>query len=67
MRAGAAHHGDHEWRAHQTLALCLDMFKPCVRVLGAKCGGDSLAGRAPSLPFKHDEAPRCELAVIGHA
>jgi len=21
MRAGAAHHGDHEWRPHQTLAL----------------------------------------------
>jgi hypothetical protein len=27
MRAGAAHHGDHEWRAHQTLALGLDMFR----------------------------------------
>jgi hypothetical protein len=40
MRAGAAHHGDHEWRARKTLALGLDMFGPRVRVLGAKCSGD---------------------------
>ena len=66
MRAGAAHHGDHEWRAHETLAFGLDMFSPCVRVLDAKCRGDCLAGRTPRLAFKHDEAPRCQLAMIGH-
>jgi hypothetical protein len=44
MRAGAAHHGDHEWRTHETLALGLDMFRPRVRVLGAKCSSECLAG-----------------------
>ena len=32
MRAGVAHHGDHEWCAHETLALGLDMFRPRVWV-----------------------------------
>ena len=59
MRAGAAHHGDHEWHPHQTLALCREMFRPRVRVLNAKCSGDCLAGRPPRLAFNHDEAPRC--------
>jgi hypothetical protein len=67
MWAGAVHDGDHEWRAHQTLALRVDMFRPRVRVLGAKCSGDCLAGRTPSVAFKHDKAPRCELAMIRHA
>ena len=63
--AGAAYHGNHEWRAHETLALGLDMFRPRVRVVGTKCSGDCLAGRPPRLAFEHDEAPRCQLAVIG--
>ena len=66
MRAGAAHHGDHEWRARETLALGLDMFRLCIRVLSAKSSRDCLAGRTPSFAFKHDETPRRQLAVVGH-
>ena len=66
MRAGAAHHGDHERRARETLALGLDMFRLCIGVLSAKSSDDCLAGRTPSFAFKHDETPRRQLAVIGH-
>jgi len=66
MRAGAAHHGDHQGRAHETLALGLDMFSLRVRILGAKCKGDYRTGRTPCFAFEHDEAPRCQPAVIRH-
>jgi len=66
MRPGAAHHGDHEWGALETFALGLDMFGLRIRVLSAKRCGDCDASRTPRLAFKHDEAPGCQLAMIGH-
>ncbi len=66
MGAGAAHHGDHKWCAHETLALDFDMFRLCVLILGAKCSGYRSAGRTPRLTFEDDETPRCKLAVIGY-
>src|ERR1700722_1759036 len=66
VRCGAADHGDHQRRAQQTRPLGLDMVRFRVRIFGAKCGGDRRTGRSSRLAFEHDEAPRRELAVIGH-
>jgi hypothetical protein len=56
MRAGAAHHSNHEWRAHETLALGLDMFRPRARVLGrnaAAIGSPTDRFASPSNTMKH--------------
>ena len=49
------------------VALGLDLLGLGVRVLGAKRRDDRLAGGEPGLALEDDEAPRHELAVIGHA
>jgi len=67
MRRGAAHHGDHQRRAHETLALGRDMLRLRVRVFGVEGGGNRGTGRAPRLALEHDKTPRRELAVIRHA
>jgi hypothetical protein len=63
---GAAHHGDHQRRAHETLALGRDMLRLGVRVFGVEGRSNRRTGRPPRLAFEHYEAPRRELAVIGH-
>ena len=51
----------------EPLALEFDLLGLGVGVVGAKRRGDRLAGRKPRLALEHNEAPRRELAVIGHA
>jgi len=48
----------------ETLALELDMFGFCVRILGVERGRDGGTGSEPPFTFEHDETPRRELAVI---
>ena len=53
-------------RAGEARALVLDLLRRRVGILGDEGVGDRLAGLEPRLALEHDEAPRHELAVIGH-
>ena len=67
MRPGAADHRDDERRARQTLALELDLLGRRFGMIGAENLRDRLAGFNPCIALEHDEPPRRELAVVGHA
>ena len=66
MRRGAADHRDHQRRAYETLAFGRDMLRFRVRIFGVEGRSNRRASRTARLALEHDEAPRRELAVIGH-
>ena len=67
MRRGAAHHRDDQRRARETGSFGFNVLGLGLRVFGAKRGDDGFARSQPRLPLENDEAPRHELAVVGHA
>ena len=66
VRAGAAHHRDHQRRARQPRPLGLGVLRLGVGILAAEGAHDRLAGGEPRLALKDNEAPGHELAVVGH-
>ena len=66
VRRGAAHHGNDQRRARQPATLELDLVGGRFGMIGLEAGGDRFTGGEPGVALEHDEAPRNELAVIGH-
>ena len=67
MRFRETDHPDHQRRIGQAFLLDLDLGGGGLRILAGKHSGNHLAGAVAGIAFKHDEAPRRELAMIGHA
>src|ERR1700737_2913817 len=66
MRPGKTDHANHQWCIREPALLAIDLVDPGVRVLLREHLCDDLAGTNARVAFEHDEAPRRQLAVIGH-
>ena len=62
----AAHHRYDQGCAGEPITFRLDLLRLRVGIFGLECGRDRISGGPSRLPFKHDEAPGGELAVIRH-
>ena len=67
MRTGAAHNGDDERRTRQPRRLDRDLIGCGVGAIGAERRADDCARLGAGLAREHDESPRRQLAVVGHA
>src|SRR6202022_3520833 len=66
MRPGKTDHANHQWCIREPALLDIDLVRRGVRIFLRDHLCDDLAGTNARVAFEHDEAPRRQLAVIGH-
>ena len=66
MRPGKADDANYQRRIGEPALLDLDLASLGIRIFPREHFCDDLAGPRPSVSLEHDEAPRRQLAVVGH-
>ena len=66
VRPGKTHHCNDQRRIHKTSPLDLDVGDWRRRIFLREHLRNDIPGAGPGIAFEHDEAPRCQLAMVWH-